>query len=77
MNGYRFDVVIETDAEMSDDLLCELSLEMRATFLSFLKAKRVKYTQMVGDIDVSKAKSTEKNKDNAWFYTTFTGNYKL
>jgi len=67
--AYRFDMVINTDIEMSDDLLCELCLEMRAAFLSLLKAKRIG-GRLDGDIDISKA---HKGLDGT--YRTFTGVY--
>ena len=55
MNGYRFDIVIETDIEMSDDLMVELSLEMRDAFLSLLKSRRIS-GKIRGDMDVSRCK---------------------
>jgi hypothetical protein len=67
MNGYRFDMVIETEAELSDELLVEVSIELRDAFMSFLKSKRIG-SAINGDIDVSKCKC-DKN------YTTFTGTY--
>jgi hypothetical protein len=69
MNAYRFDMVIETDIEMSDDLLTEVCLEMREAFLSLLRAKRINGT-LNGDVEVSKG--YRKNGK----YTTYTGTYE-
>lgn len=73
MNAYRFDIVTETDAELSDEVLGELCLELRAAYISFLKAKRIKYTTMEGDIDVCKARTETKGGK----HRTYTGNYEM
>ena len=61
---YKFNIQVSTDIEMSDELLVELSIEMRAAFLSLLKSKRISGT-MEGTIDVRRATTNQ----------TFTGEY--
>ena len=61
---YKFNIEVSTDAELSDELLIELSIEMRAAFLSLLKSKRIS-GKMEGTIDVRRA---DRNQ-------TYTGEY--
>ena len=61
---YKFNIQVSTDTEMSDELLIELSIEMRAAFLSLLKSRRIS-GHMEGTIDVRRH---DKNQ-------TYTGDY--